>query len=142
MSMSPLSPFLALRIPYVQDIIKYRAREIDVLVVLLLDGIVESVNQLLLVGYFAMYINKTGLDATNVLSMISNAAGALFKLLKVLHMYIVRRKESIRLSTVSSSPTSSSTIDTFTEKTKESLSSPPVSVDMINMAYNINTVKT
>ena len=102
--MSPFSPFLALKIRYVQEIIKYQAREIDLLVVLLLDGIMESANQVLLVMYFALYINKTGLDATNILSIITNALGLVFKLVKVIHVYLIRRKEAIiRLSTVTSS---------------------------------------
>ena len=123
-SRSPFSPFLALKVPYVQEIIKYQAREIDLLVVLLLDGIMESANQVLLVMYFALYINKTGLDATNILSIITNALGLVFKLMKIIHVYFIRKK------------------DLTEEKTKNltSSSSPgdAASIEMINVAFQID----
>ncbi len=142
-SMSPFSPLLAFKVPYIQEIIKYQAREIDLLVVLLFDGIMESANQVLLVVYFALYINKTGLDATNVLSIINNSFGLLFKLVKVIHIYFTRRKEAaLRLSTVTGSPTSSVTMDSLTEKKrKETSSSPPAaaaSIEMINVAFQVD----
>ncbi len=127
-AMSPISPFLVMKISYVDDIIKYRAREVDVLIVLLLDGVMESVNQLLLVLYFAIYINKTGLDVSNVISIFSNAAGFLLKLAQVAHIHMSRRKDSESSTIIGSSV--SSNVKSLAEKSA-------ASVDMINLAFNV-----
>ncbi len=126
-SMSPLAPLLAWKVSFVQELIKYQARDIDLLVVLLLDGVVESVNQLLLVLYFAVYINKTGLDVTNVISCGTNAVGVTFKLAKVVLAYLKRRRE--RGLHASSSSSSSS-------------SAPRPSVLMMNLAFGHREVES
>ncbi len=131
-STSPFSPFLALKIPFVQEIIKYQAREVDLLLELLLDGVMESVNQLILVLCFAVYINKTGLDISNVISIITNSAGFIFKLAKVVHIYFKKRKAVKKDLLVDLTAIPHSLQDTTVEEAPSSTSS----VEVINIAFH------
>ena len=64
----------------------------NLVVSLLLDGIMGSVNQLLLrLLVLSFYINKIGLDVSNLIFIITNTAGFILKLVEVVLVYFTRR---------------------------------------------------
>ncbi len=61
----------------------YKSTSIDLFVSLIADGVLEAFNQVWLIVYYAMYINKTGLSSSNLLSVVTNGGGMLLKVIRI-----------------------------------------------------------
>jgi hypothetical protein len=78
-------------------------RKRDLVLSIVLDGFFEGTNQVLLVLYYALWVNKTGLDFTNILSVVSNVAGILNRLRRLIIINASPVKPSVKTATLTSS---------------------------------------
>jgi hypothetical protein len=91
-----LTPLLALvgsKESFSEDIINYEPRARDSLIALVLDEILGGVNQIALVLYFTVVVNKTGLSIANYISLSMNALSLLMKILQMPLLFWKEHKE-------------------------------------------------
>ena len=67
---------------------------IDYLMILILDGVMENLNLLLINYYFTLYFNQTGISPTDIISTISNILGIIIKIGQSLLLY---RKNKLKV---------------------------------------------